>query len=46
MAAVRNVIILKGWEIVSPGGCVKEQMVGPLSKMTAVRNVIFKKGGK
>jgi hypothetical protein len=29
MAAMRNIIILKWWEMVSLGGCVKEQMVGP-----------------
>jgi hypothetical protein len=43
MDAVRNVIILKWWELglaqTQDGGCVKEQMAGPMYKMAAVRNV-------
>jgi hypothetical protein len=50
MATVRNVIILKWWEIglaqTQDGGCVNEQMAGPLSKMAAARSVIIlKKAG-
>jgi hypothetical protein len=46
MAAVRNVIILKWWERVSPGGGVKKNRWRfPPFKMAAAHNVIILKNG-